>query len=220
VDTPSRERTRDAARSRAAILVAAERLFSERGFDGTSLSDIGAAAGLSRGAPSYFFGSKERLYAQALGISFGTRQEATARAFTPVLAWCEGDDDGLEALRDALRKAAVGYMRYLEANPSFAALIMREELDGARRLRTVSRSSTAIEDAFRAVRRVAPDRGVGSFRVQEAVLLFIALTFAPFSFRRTLMPAVGRDIGSERGRREQARMAADQLIGLIGRGRD
>ena len=51
------EKERNATRSRAAILDAAERLFAERGYDATSLTEVGAAAGVSRGTPGYFFGS-------------------------------------------------------------------------------------------------------------------------------------------------------------------
>lgn len=37
-------------------------MFAARGFAGTSLSEIGTAAGLSRGAPAYFFSSKNGVY--------------------------------------------------------------------------------------------------------------------------------------------------------------
>lgn len=55
-------RRRDADRSRADILDAAERLFAAEGFDSVTMAEIGAAAGLSRGTPGYFFGQKEQLY--------------------------------------------------------------------------------------------------------------------------------------------------------------
>lgn len=48
--------------SKSRILDAAEMVFAHRGFDRTSLAEIGAAAGVSRGLPAYFFGSKEQLY--------------------------------------------------------------------------------------------------------------------------------------------------------------
>jgi AcrR family transcriptional regulator len=214
VAAPPRERIRDAQRSRAAILAAAERLFAERGYGGASMSEIGAAAGLSRGAPGYLFGAKERLYADVLAAVFGRRQLATERAFAPVHAWCQRER-GRDALADALARAADGYTRYLVEDPAFVALIMREELDGGARLRAASRSSTAIEDAFGALRRAGARRGIGRFRVEEAVLLFVALTFAPFSYRNTLGRAVKRDLASARARRRQAELVADQLMHLL-----
>lgn len=212
VDAP--EKIRDAARSRVAILAAAERLFAERGFDGTSLGEIGAAAGLSRGSPSYFFGSKERLYADVLASAFAGRQEATKQAFEPVVAWARGDG-GVDELREALSSAATGYMRYLAENPSFVGLVMREELADGRRLRVATTSSTAMKDAFSAVRRAGPSRGLRSFRVEEAVLLFVALTFAPISYRNTLLPALGVDVTTPAGIRRQTKLAVAEMMHFL-----
>jgi TetR/AcrR family transcriptional regulator len=214
VAVETREKIRDAKRSRAAILAAAQRLFATRGFDGTSLGDIGAAAGLSRGSPSYFFGSKEKLYAEILASAFAARQEATKRAFEPVIAWA-GGDGGVDELRDALSSAATGYLRYLAENPSFVCLVMREELDDGRRLRGATASSTAMKDAFSAVRRVGASRGLRSFRVEDAVLLFVALTFAPVSYRSTLLPAVGVEVTTPAGIRRQTKLAVEQMMHFL-----
>lgn len=43
------------------ILIVAERLFGERGFDGTSVRDIAQSAGVNLAMISYYFGSKEKL---------------------------------------------------------------------------------------------------------------------------------------------------------------
>ncbi|MDQ3874836.1 MAG: TetR family transcriptional regulator, partial [Actinomycetota bacterium] len=51
------ERLRDAARSKEAILVAAENRFARFGFEGTSLQQIAEAAGVARSTPAYFFRS-------------------------------------------------------------------------------------------------------------------------------------------------------------------
>ena len=209
-----RDRIRDADRSREAILGAAERLFAEHGYDGTSLNDIAEASGLSRATPSYFFGSKDQLYRDVLDRVFATRQHAMAAAFGPVLEWCEGDA-GLRALRRALTRAAEGYMTFLSAHPSFVRLLMREELDGGARLRSRSTVSTAMQDAFAAVRKAGRARGLRRFDVDEAVLVFIALTFAPLSYRSTLMRAVRRDLDRDAGRRRQIELAVDQLMHLL-----
>ncbi len=208
------ERIRDAERSRKAILDAAETLFAEHGYDGASLHDIAVAAGLSRGTPSYFFGAKGVLYLAVLDRAFAVREAATRAAFVPVHEWCAGQE-GHAALRRALASAADDYMNFLAGQPSFVRLVMQEELAGASRLKARRRTTTAIQDAFEALRRQGPRRGLRRFQVQEAILLFIALTFAPISYRNTLMRAVERDLDDPAGRREQVRLAVDQLMHLL-----
>jgi AcrR family transcriptional regulator len=210
----SPERTRNAGRSRSAILESAERLFSERGYDAASLGDIAAAAGLSRGTPSYFFGSKERLYVDVLDRAFDSRQAATTEAFEPVRDWC-ASGAGLEALRRALTRAGEGYMSFLVRQRSFVQLIMREEIDGGSRMRARSAPSNAMRDAFGMLRRVARDRGLRPFNVDDAIILFVSLTFTPVAYRNTFMRAVHRDLTDRNSRRRQARLAADQMMRLL-----
>ena len=52
--------------TRERILDAAERLFAERGFDGTSVRDVTAEAGVNLAAVHYHFGSKDVLFAAVL----------------------------------------------------------------------------------------------------------------------------------------------------------
>src|SRR5438552_18404874 len=88
------ERTRDAERTREAILVAAEDRFARLGFEGTSLQQIGEAAGVARSTPAYFFGSKKTLYDAVLTRAVARGQEAMARAYA------KGDED--ESAEDAV----------------------------------------------------------------------------------------------------------------------
>lgn len=52
--------------TRERILDAAERLFAERGFDGTSIRDVTTEAGVNLAAVHYHFGSKEDLVREVL----------------------------------------------------------------------------------------------------------------------------------------------------------
>ena len=79
------KKVRDAERSRAAILGAAEQLLAERGFDGASLADIAALAGVSRATPSYFFGSNSQLRAISEVYGCDDAKEKFVRDF--VAAW-------------------------------------------------------------------------------------------------------------------------------------
>jgi AcrR family transcriptional regulator len=213
LDRPA-ARTRDAARSREVILDAAERVFAKRGFEAASLSEIGAAAGLSRGTPGYFFGSKQHLYIAVLERVFADRQAATAQAFAPVLAWCDGSAD-LRALRRAIANAAEAYTGFLLQRPAFVRLLVWEELAGGQRLRAARRHSTAMQDAFGALADVSRARGLRRFDPGDAVLLFISLTFAPLAHQSTLMVAMGRELGDARLRRRHTRLVVDQVMCLI-----
>jgi AcrR family transcriptional regulator len=66
--------------ARHAILDSAETLFAARGFAGTSVSEIGQAAGLSRGAPSYFFDSKRGVYLAVLRRGLSRIEQAIGQA--------------------------------------------------------------------------------------------------------------------------------------------
>ena len=79
-------RRRDAGATRAAILEAARRRFALLGYDGASVRDIAAAAGIDPALVIRYFGSKDRLFREAIGPKFDLR---------PVV---EGDRAGL-ALR-------------------------------------------------------------------------------------------------------------------------
>ena len=53
-------------RSRERILAAALEVFAAKGFEAASISEITAAAGVSRGLVSYYFATKEELAAELL----------------------------------------------------------------------------------------------------------------------------------------------------------
>lgn len=68
---------------RNAILAAAEELFSEKGFEGTTMQEISERAGLSKGAVYLYFKSKEELYLTVCikGIAgFGESLEAAGES--------------------------------------------------------------------------------------------------------------------------------------------
>jgi AcrR family transcriptional regulator len=204
---------RDAERSREAILRAAEDLFAEQGFDAVSLGQIAAGAGLSRGAPSYFFGSKAELYRAALQRAFAEREEATRRACKPLLSWAAAEEAG--PLEAHLSEAVGGYLDFLLRHQSFVKLIQREELAGGRRLRDVPREARAIEEAFQSIRAVAEQRGLRRFDVPEAVLVFVSLTFFPLAQRSTFMASLGVDLEKKGVRKRHVELVVGQLLGLI-----
>jgi AcrR family transcriptional regulator len=61
--TPTRRR--DSAATRAALLTAARTLMAQRGVEGTSTRDVAAEAGVNQALVYRYFGSKEKLFAEA-----------------------------------------------------------------------------------------------------------------------------------------------------------
>lgn len=205
-------KTRDADRSREAILGAAEDLFSRRGFHGCSLADIGTSAGLSRATPTYFFGSKEKLYRAVLERAFEARQSETQKAVEPILAWCAADPAEPGLLEAALAGGMDLYMKFLLDRPSFGRLVYWEELDGASRLGATERRSTALTDAFVAVRGT---QAKPSFEVRDAVVLWVSLGFLPATLPTTFMAGQGIDLKNGADRRRHAELSAAQMMALI-----
>jgi len=180
------------------------------------MSDIGVAAGLSRGAPGYFFGSKDDLYRAVLEAAFVDRQEASERAVGPIRMWCEGTG-GLEELNEALTSAVDMYMEFLLARPAFVRLISWEELAGGERLKDAERKSDAISNAFGQVAKVSADRGLANFDPEDAVIVFIAMAYAPVSLQNTFLAGIQMDLTKPRDRRRLRELAVGRLIDLITR---
>ncbi|WP_309484248.1 TetR/AcrR family transcriptional regulator [Streptomyces himalayensis] len=64
-------RRRDAARSRELLLQAASELFAERGFDRTTVREIGERAGVDAALIARYFGNKTQLYVATLQNATG-----------------------------------------------------------------------------------------------------------------------------------------------------
>ncbi len=146
--------------------------------------------------------------------AFAERDAAAGNACAPLHRWAE--DDGGGSLERALREAVGGYLVYLRAHPAFVALLTREELDGGRRLREVRRESTAIEEAFAAVRSVAGSRGLKRFDPRQAVLVFVSLTFSPIAQQATFLAALEVDLADPAARRRHVALVVDQLLRVLG----
>ena len=114
---------RSGALTRVAVLDAAERLFAARGYRGTSLEEIGREAGLSRGTPGYFFGSKQRLYGEVLDRIL-TRAQATLAA-----ASARTQDPSMP-VPELLEEIVAAHLGVLTAEPTLVRLIQWETLEG------------------------------------------------------------------------------------------
>ena len=179
----SPEKVRNAERSRVAILDAAEQLFADQGYDATSLTQVGAAAGVSRGTPGYFFRSKSELYQAVLDRSFAEVREAVRAGRARALASGESPDT-------ILAGAVSDYFDFLAARPNFVRLIEREALSGSRLPHGASHLSAGQE----ALAAISAELGLDDSASGEAaqlLLSIISLCWFHLIHDRTVAPAVG-----------------------------
>src|SRR5688500_8042798 len=141
---PSPDRERNPARSRAAILDAAEKLFALKGFDATSLNEVGTAAGVSRGTPGYFFGAKADLYKAVLDRCFTEVRSAVQSGRERALA-------SGRAPEEILAGAVGEYFDFLVAHPRFVRLIERAALQDDELPRGIPPGLAAGQEALAAI---------------------------------------------------------------------
>ena len=172
------ERTRDAERTKEAILIAAEDRFARLGFDGTSLQQIGEAAGVARSTPAYFFGSKKALYDAVLARVIARAQEAMARAYAT--------GDGDRSAEEAAESYVSAFLDLLGHDQNFVRLGQREALQDASAIAEFF--GRFVEEAVVVLKPAAEKAGVSPERL---VLDLTALCWYPFANEHTLMPALG-----------------------------
>ena len=131
-------RSRAKADRRATLLAEAARLFARSGFDGVSMEDLGAAAGISGPAVYRHFASKQAVLA-ALLVAAALRGLV---AFHTAFALAQPDvirvqDRDLDALAEADRRTVRGLQRaYVEAWVAVLARLDPDAPVGELRLRT------------------------------------------------------------------------------------
>jgi AcrR family transcriptional regulator len=213
--TSDRERNPD--RSRAAILDAAEKLFAERGYDATSLNEVGAAAGVSRGTPGYFFGSKTDLYGAVLDRMFAEVRQAVRAGRERALASAREPES-------ILAGAVSDYFDFLAARPHFVRLIEREALGGGRLLAGAGAGAgaghlTAGQEALAAISAELGLDDAPSGDAAQLLLSVIALCWFHLIHARTVAPAVGVSLERADDLERRKRHVVDLVLhGIAGLG--
>jgi TetR/AcrR family transcriptional regulator len=122
-------RTRNAERTRKAILDAAEVVFAEHGFDGARFDAIAQASGYNRSLIGQYFGDKLGLYAEVL-----KRADRDLNALLPhVLAPLLEDEtiaSDAHQLRIFLEAIIGGLFDYLCDHPRLTRIIVWEQAEG------------------------------------------------------------------------------------------
>jgi TetR/AcrR family transcriptional regulator len=184
----SQEKERNPTRTREAILDAAEHLFAERGYEATSLTDVGGQAGVSRGTPGYFFGSKEQLYRDVLERCLERVRAAVRSGRERALASQEPPE--------VVLAGAVGeYFDFIMANPDFVRLLEREALDGGKHLATLPPHLEAAQEALGAIVSELAIDPANEAEARQLLISMLALSWFHVVHGPTVLRALGIDAG-------------------------
>lgn len=206
---PSEPRSRDAERSRQAILDAARVTFAEHGLGGTRLDAVAARAGVDKRLVYYYFKNKESLFLAALEDVYMGIRNAEA-------------DLHLEALEpiDAIKRLIDFTWRYYLDHPEFIALINSENLHRARHL-AQSKRILEMHSPLVATLGALLERGraQGLFRggvdPQQLYISLAGLSYFYLSNRHTLSVIFGRPVDAPKALAERLAHVHDVILGYL-----
>ena len=186
-----RSSTRDPESTSAAILAAAVREFTERGYEGARVDNIARRASINKRMLYHYFGNKEALYVAVLEGSYASIRMAEHGLHL-------SDRDPVEGMTDLVRFT----WHYYLAHPEFLSLLNTENLHRARFLK---RSARIFELNSPLIERISVllRRGVeqGVFRDDlDALKVYVsiaALGFFYLSNRWTLSTVFRRDLAAK-----------------------
>jgi len=110
------------------LLDAAEGLFCERGFKGTSIRDIAASAGCNIASVNYYFGSKEGLYEEVWHRHLIPMRDARIESINKVMSQAESRPN-LEDLLRSFADTFVGSIVDRNKTSRLSKLMAREYID-------------------------------------------------------------------------------------------
>ena len=166
------------------IVLAAERIFAERGLAGARTDEIARAARVNKALLYYYFGSKENLHRFVL-----------ASLFSQLLLAVEWAPAAGSLPRQQLLAYVNGYFDFVSSHPNYPRLVQREVMNSGKHLAWIvdhyfrplhHRLSQAIEAGIAA----------GEFRrvdAHQTVLTIIAMTVFYFAAAPVLSQIWGRD---------------------------
>src|SRR5687768_8630129 len=174
----------DAPESRTAILDAAERLFSARGYAATTIKQIGAAADVNSALLYYYFTDKETLYRQVLGRLLDALIAAGGKAF-----------DEARSPEDALRALVRVQAATLASTPYVSRLIARELVDNEASHATPHITRLAAELFTRLCEMIREGQRAGIFRDDLDPRFAAISTISQVVYFHIARPAVGIILG-------------------------
>jgi AcrR family transcriptional regulator len=180
---------------RDTILGAAQSLFAERGYSGTTVRGIASRAGVTGAMIHYYFGNKEKLYRgilQAAALKVRGAIEQAAK---------EGRDTG-----EQLARFIDAYTQFVVGNPDLVRMMNREMLAGGKRL-NISGERYGLLGNYKLLRNIiATGRRRGELRNIDVDLAPVSL-IGMIQLFQIGQPLISAALGERYDRRFAARLA-------------
>lgn len=201
--------SRNAARTRQAIIEAATEEFATLGLGGARIDSIAARAGANKRLLYYYFGNKEALFQAVL-------ERAYANIRTAERALCLDELNPVEAIRQLVSFTWHYYIKH----PEFLTLLNSENLHQAVHLK----QSTAIKEMNSPLIAtletiLEKGRSSGLFRSGvDPLQLYIsiaAMSFFYLSNHHTLSAVFGRDLRHPKAEAERLSHMTDLVLGYL-----
>lgn len=176
------QRTEAAEASKKAILDAAEVLFAEKGYEATSLQEICDLAGVTRGLPNYFFGSKETLYRLVL-------ERTMARSRDLVAFMREQAEQPQASPEEILRAAIEQLFDNFMTHPTFIRITEWESLQ-KRYLGELPLQIQVLREALQLLREKLGWQG----DPEQFLIDLVALCWFPVAHAQTFLQPLGIDV--------------------------
>ena len=166
--------------TRGDLMVAARKLFSERGYDGASVRAITKAAGANLGSVTYHFGSKRSLYAAVL-------EERLRPLAARVQDVARGDGSALERMLGIVE----AYFDHLAEHPDLPRLLLQEVAAGKQPPSVVIEIIRSIKEAIAGLQL----QGVADGSVREGHPVLTALSVVSQPVYLALVAPLLRTVG-------------------------
>lgn len=161
------------------ILDVAEALFCEKGFDGVSVRELTAAAGCNLAAVNYYFGGKDKLYAEMFRRQFEMMIQRNLGIIERVMAQ---PDVSLEVLLRAVMEPVIRRVIENETGGKVLRLLVREILNRRIDRETLSADMKGrlFDRLGRAILQLVPE--IEPDKILLVVLSFDGAMLHPFLF--------------------------------------
>lgn len=182
-----KEVMRDAESSKRKILDSAEWLFATKGFNNTSLVEIGEHSKFSRATPTYFFKNKATLYKAVL-----LRLMEDEREFVKRMDLLESND-----VLGRIKELLCAHIDFIFLRPTYVQLICREALDNNGFLLSTHSFLAVIEQGKELI-ELARKKGIIVNQDSDSILMYsLSITWFPFLQKDLIAKSLGIDPFSE-----------------------